>query len=50
MPLNEVRSVVQNILRGKILIGHGLENDLKALGITASILGVTCAILPHIDR
>jgi RNA exonuclease 4 len=33
MPLNEVRSVVQNILRGKILIGHGLENDLKALGI-----------------
>lgn len=33
MPLIEVRTVVQNILRGKVLIGHGLENDLKALGI-----------------
>jgi len=33
LSINEVRIVVQNILRGKILIGHGLENDLKALGI-----------------
>jgi len=32
--LKGVRSAVQNILRGKILIGHGLENDLKALNIT----------------
>jgi len=34
MELAEVRFTVQNILRGKILIGHALENDLKALNIT----------------
>jgi len=33
MELKEVRNTVQNILRGKILIGHALENDLKALNI-----------------
>lgn len=32
--LEEAREAVQNILRGKILIGHGLENDLKALMMT----------------
>lgn len=32
--LEETRDAVQNILRGKILIGHGLENDLKALQMT----------------
>jgi len=31
--LEEVRDTVSKILRGKILIGHGLENDLKAIGI-----------------
>jgi RNA exonuclease 4 len=34
MPLYEVRNLVQTILRGKILIGHGLQNDFNALGIT----------------
>jgi len=34
MPLDYVRGAVLNILRGKILIGHGLENDLKALMIS----------------
>ena len=34
MSFDEVRSVVGNILRGKILIGHGLECDLCALGLT----------------
>jgi len=34
MELKEVRIAVQNILQGKILIGHGLENDLKALNIS----------------
>jgi len=33
MPLDEVRILVQTIIHGKVLIGHGLENDLKALGI-----------------
>jgi RNA exonuclease 4 len=33
MTFAQVRETVQNILRGKILIGHGLENDLKALGL-----------------
>lgn len=30
----EARLVVTHIVRGKILIGHGLENDLCALGLT----------------
>lgn len=34
MSFDEVRTAVENILRGKILIGHGLENDLCALGLT----------------
>mmetsp|Transcript_21877 Transcript_21877/g.32549 ORF Transcript_21877/g.32549 Transcript_21877/m.32549 type:complete len:590 (-) Transcript_21877:272-2041(-) len=34
MTFAEVSKAVQNILRGKILIGHGLENDLCALGLT----------------
>ena len=34
MPLDEVRILVQSIIHGKVLIGHGLENDLKALGIS----------------
>lgn len=34
MTLENAREAVQNILRGKILIGHGLENDLKALMMT----------------
>lgn len=33
MPLMEVRKMVKNILHGKILIGHALENDLAALQI-----------------
>lgn len=33
MTFSEVREKVQSILRGKILIGHALENDLKALGL-----------------
>lgn len=33
MTFSEVRTLVQTILRGKILIGHGLENDLKVLGM-----------------
>lgn len=34
MPLQEVKDMVQKTLHGKILIGHALENDLKALQIT----------------
>ena len=34
MTFDQVRSAVCNILRGKILIGHGLENDLCALSLT----------------
>ena len=33
MSLNQVRAIVGNILNGKILVGHGLENDLKVMGI-----------------
>jgi len=33
MTLEEAQYVASNILTGKILIGHGLENDLKAIGI-----------------
>lgn len=33
MTLEEVRTAATKILRGKILIGHGLENDLKVIGI-----------------
>lgn len=33
MTFADVREQVQSILRGKILIGHGLENDLNALGL-----------------
>jgi RNA exonuclease 4 len=31
LPFQEVRMMVEGIVRGKILIGHGLENDLCAL-------------------
>ena len=34
MSLQEVKDVVQKTLHGKILIGHALENDLKALQIS----------------
>ena len=34
MSFDEVRTLVETILRGKILIGHGLENDLKVLGLS----------------
>ncbi len=33
LPLIKVQRIVSSILRGKILIGHGLENDLKVIGI-----------------
>lgn len=33
LPINEVRKMVMSTLQGKILIGHGLENDLKVVGI-----------------
>jgi len=33
MPLELCRMQVSKILSGHILVGHGLENDLKALGI-----------------
>ena len=34
MELAEVRKMVKNVLGGKILTGHALENDLAALQIT----------------
>ena len=34
MSFDNVRTLVETILRGKILIGHGLENDLKVLGLS----------------
>ena len=37
MNIQEVRYFVSKILRGKILIGHGLANDLKAIGISHPI-------------
>ncbi|MGK3737096.1 MAG: hypothetical protein ACI8RD_004165 [Bacillariaceae sp.] len=33
MTLDICRTIVSNILFGHILVGHGLENDLKVLGI-----------------
>ena len=33
MSLEQVRALVASILKGKILIGHALENDLKAVGL-----------------
>jgi RNA exonuclease 4 len=33
MPLAQVQTLVATILRGKILIGHALENDLKVIGL-----------------
>jgi RNA exonuclease 4 len=33
MGLEQVRALVASILKGKILIGHALENDLKAVGL-----------------
>lgn len=33
MDLNEVRRIVTSTLQGKILIGHGLKNDLKVMGL-----------------
>lgn len=33
MPIVRVQILVSKILNGKILIGHGLENDLKVMGI-----------------
>ena len=33
MPLAQVQTLVASILRGKILIGHALENDLKVIGL-----------------
>lgn len=33
MNINQVRTLVGNILTGKILVGHALENDLKVLGL-----------------
>lgn len=33
MPLHTCRLIVSKILFGQILVGHGLENDLRALGI-----------------
>eukprot|EP01082_Thalassiosira_pseudonana_P007173 g6525.t1 g6525 contig23:673206-674531(+) len=33
MPLDQVQTLVKTTLHGKILIGHALENDLKALGM-----------------
>ncbi|KAL7572327.1 hypothetical protein ACA910_021544 [Epithemia clementina (nom. ined.)] len=32
-PLEEIRPLVQAALAGKILIGHGLSNDLECLGV-----------------
>ena len=34
MDLETCRAKVWDLLKGKILVGHGLENDLEALGIT----------------
>lgn len=33
VPLAQVRNIISTILVGKILIGHGLENDLETIGI-----------------
>lgn len=33
LPISEVRRLVTSTLQGKILIGHGLVNDLKVVGI-----------------
>lgn len=34
MPIEKVRFIVANMLRGKILIGHALENDLNVMGLS----------------
>ena len=33
MPFNRARKEVRDLLRGKILVGHALENDLKSLDL-----------------
>merc|ERR1712241_572154 len=40
MTLEEVRYVASQILRGKILIGHGLENDLTVIGLNHPICDI----------
>ena len=34
MTFEDTRRAVEHIIRGKILIGHGLDNDLRSLGLT----------------
>ena len=34
MDINSCRELVKSLLHGKILVGHGLKNDLKVLGIS----------------
>ena len=40
MPFHTCRKLVQDLVRNKILVGHGLENDLKVLGLNHPWFGI----------
>lgn len=51
MCLEDCRALVQHLLRGRILIGHALDNDLKALRIKHPLQGIRdSAIYPPFMR
>jgi RNA exonuclease 4 len=52
LSFTEARDTVTDIIRGKILIGHGLENDLGALGLThpASDVRDTACYAPYMHK
>ena len=52
LSFEEARDTVTDIIRGKILIGHGLENDLGALGLThpASDVRDTACYAPYMHK
>jgi RNA exonuclease 4 len=51
MDLEDVRFIVQKILHGRVLIGHGLDNDLSALMIShpANDIRDTACYIPYMQ-
>jgi RNA exonuclease 4 len=51
MDLEDVRYIVQKILQGRVLIGHGLDNDLSALMIShpAHNIRDTACYIPYMQ-
>jgi RNA exonuclease 4 len=52
LSFEEARNTVTDIIRGKILIGHGLENDLRALDLTHPVSDVrdTACYTPYMQQ